>query len=105
MPLDRINPFRCSKWEVAEIFGVTIKDVSQWVREGCPCSRTGALRSPLEFSIPKVLRWRYVKLAYEHSEMAGKLADKDVEIWDLEYALAVERGEVPATEDFRRVGV
>ena len=88
-----VDPQRSSKREVAHCFGVTLSDVDKWVREGCPHGSTGKLRAPLVFNLPQVWRWRLIHESYTRGDDAGKLAEKDVEIWNLELVLEVGRQE------------
>lgn len=73
------------------MFGLNIADIDKLVREGAPCEPTGKDRSPLVFNCPVFFRWYSIRKAYEHSEMAGRLAEKDWQINDLELELEKAR--------------
>ena len=90
MPMD-FNPQACSKRDVASVFGEPLTKIDKWTRQGCPCKPTGTgPRSPLVFNIPQVWRWLYVKRCYEQGgETCGQVAEKQVEIWNLELRLEV----------------
>ena len=89
-----INPQACNSRDVARVFGISPADVAKWVRDGCPCTPSGGQRSPLVFNIPQVARWHFVWKAYhDRGEGAGLLAEKQVEVWDLELALEVGKRE------------
>jgi len=92
MPTE-FNPQACSSRDVAEFLGVTLETVAKWVRAGCPCKPSGKARSALVFNVPQVNRWRYIQNAYQSGQEAGELAEKQVQIWDLELALEVGQKE------------
>lgn len=96
MPIDPelgFDPQACSSRDVARIFGKTPETVAKWVKAGCPCRPSGKARSALVFNMPKVTRWHFVWCAYQYGTDAGKLAERQVEIWDLELALEVGKAE------------
>jgi len=84
------NPQRCTKRDIAHLFGVKLADVDKWVRLGCPHESSGKVRAPLFFNVPQVWRWYYTyRLIQEGGADAEKIAQRDIRIWDLELALEV----------------
>ena len=86
-----IDPQACTKRDVARYLGVKLADVDKWVRLGCPHESTGKVRAPLLFNMPQVFRWHYIYNCALNG--GGKLAEKEVEIWNLELALEVGTAE------------
>lgn len=84
------DPQRCTKRDVARCLGVTLADIDTWIRRGCPHVTTGKVRAPLMLNLPQVFRWRYVYESHKRGgPNVGALAEKEVEVWNLELALEV----------------
>ena len=47
-----------NKADLANIFGVSLPTVDQWVRAGCPVEKRGGLGKEWQFACGDVLRWR-----------------------------------------------
>ena len=89
-----IDPQACTKRDVARYLGVKLADVDKWVRLGCPHETTGKVRAPLMFNMPQVFRWHYVyQCSQSDSDGCATLAEKEVQIWNLELALEVGKSE------------
>lgn len=100
--MSEIDPLRCSKRDVANFFGEKLKTIDKWVRDGCPCTPSGkGPRAPLIFNMPKVFRWAFIKSGYEHSIQAGRFAEQEVQIMDLEYEVGILKGDIDPALDWR----
>ena len=88
-PIPELSGVKVSKAELSDLLGESVATLDQWVRAGCPCERTGAKRSPLQFDTAQVVAWvrlrhvlanqgivaaRIARLAYERDALAGALA-------------------------------
>jgi len=94
MPSDLLAPIpycrgiEMSKADLAEHLGETVAMLDTWARKGCPCRRTGSIRSPLIFDSAQVIAWRKITAAIAHGgEAAGRLARLECERDALEYEL------------------
>jgi hypothetical protein len=68
-----------------------------------PCEPSGkGPRAQLAFNCPKVLRWLFIRDGFRRGEPYGLMAEQAVRIWDLEYELAIARGEINPENDFRK---
>lgn len=87
-PPDYVKGVQMTKADIAAMFGETMGTVDNWVRQGCPCERSGAVRSPLIFDSAKVHFWRCVFVAHqEHGEHIARLVRSNCERGALEGAL------------------
>jgi phage terminase Nu1 subunit (DNA packaging protein) len=90
-PIPHLSGLKVSKAELSEIFGESIATLDHWVRSGCPCERTGSVRSPLKFDTAQVHAWRSIwgvqnqagpaaaralRLEFERDALATALARK-----------------------------
>jgi phage terminase Nu1 subunit (DNA packaging protein) len=70
-PIPRLRGERVTKAQLSAFTGETLDTLDGWVRRGCPCERTGGVRSPLIFDIAQVLAWRAITACDD--PMAAKL--------------------------------
>lgn len=88
-PPDYVRGVSMTKAEIADLFGEPIAALDNWVRQGCPCTRTGAARSPLTFDSAKVFFWRCVFVAHqEYGERVARHVRTECERDALEGVLA-----------------
>ena len=91
-PIPHLQGVSVTKAELAAMFGATMQTLDQWVRNGCPCKRSGAVRSPLEFDTAQVAAWLTMRTAlHEHGEHVARNVRLGLERDALEAALLRKR--------------
>jgi len=91
------NSTRATKSEVADLFGVTIQTVSNWVRRGCPYLKKGDKHTPWDFDLLEVNEWleRYRKAPIEKpGQRKGDLEAAQLRLTEAKAAKAEQELEV-----------
>lgn len=92
-PIPELSGEKISKSELSDLLGVSVAKLDQWVRSGCPCERTGAKRSPLQFDTAQVVAWvRLRHVLNNQGIVAARIARLEYERDALASALERQRG-------------
>ena len=92
-PIPYLHGVTTDKAGIAALFGETLQTVDSWVRRGCPCQRSGGVRSPLTFDTAQVIAWRTIADAHAAGgERAARAVRLQFEKMGLEAELARRSG-------------
>lgn len=98
-PIPHLAGAKVNKTQLSEVTGATIAEIDKWVRDGAPCERSGAIRSPLTFDVAQVLAWKVVhETLLRSGPMAARIAYLQLERDALQHALTQSRTYRPVRE-------